>query len=130
MKPALEDLEHRRPVWEALSELFLDTNTSLSRSWRVGILASSPYSLDELQEILVDEVYPVCRANLMSVAGEWAGFDQQWLESSILRRIRSPFYRWRRFSLGRLTVHLSLEWRHTKQGVLEQRSQSHANIAA
>jgi hypothetical protein len=49
------------------------------------------------------------------------------LESSILRRVRSRFHRWRRFSLGRLTVHLSLEWRHTKEGVIQQRSQSHAH---
>jgi len=58
VKPAPEDPEHRRPVWQALSDLFLDTDTSISRSWRVGILSASPYSIDELQEILLDEVYP------------------------------------------------------------------------
>lgn len=130
MKPAHEDLQNRKPVWEALSDLFLDTDTSLARSWRVGILAASPYSIEELQAILVDEVYPVCRSNLFSVAGEWAGFDPEWLESSIVRRLRSPFHRWRRFSLGRFTVHLSLEWRHTKAGVIQQRSQSHAHNVA
>jgi hypothetical protein len=130
VKPAGEDLQHRRPVWAALSDLFLDTDTSLARSWRVGVLAVSPYSIEELQEILVDEVYPVCRSNLFSVAGEWAGFDPEWLESSILCRLRSPFHRWRRFSLGRLTVHLSLEWRRTKQGIVQQRSQSHAHNVA
>ncbi len=124
-------MEHRRPVWQALSDLFLDTDTSLARSWRVGILAASQYSIDELQEILVDEVYPVCRSNLFSAAGEWAGFGSDWLESSILRRLRSPFHRWRRFSFGRFTVHLSLEWRHTKAGVIQQRAQSHAyNVAS
>lgn len=121
MKPAAEDLEHRRPVWEALSSLFLDTDTSLLRSWRVGILAASPYSIEELQEILVDEVYPVCRSNLFSIAGEWAGFDPEWLENRILRRLRSPFHRWRRFSLGRITVHLSLEWSATKQDIVQWR---------
>jgi len=123
-------MEHRRPVWEALSDLFLDTDTSLARSWRVGILAASPYSIDELQGILVDEVYPVCRSNLFGVAGEWVGFDPEWLESRILHRLRSPFHRWRRFGLGRLTVHLSSEWRHTKQGVIQQRAKSHANNVA
>lgn len=130
VKPADDDLEHRRPVWQALSGLFLDTDTSIDRSRRVGILAASRYSIYELQEILVDEVYPVCRSNLFSIAGEWAGFDPEWLESSILRRLRSPFHRWRRFSLGRLTVHLSSEWRHTKKGVIEQRSQNHASNVA
>jgi hypothetical protein len=129
MKPAHKDLEHRRPVWEALSDLFLDADTSLTRTWRVGILAESSYSLDELQQILVNEVYPVCRSNLFSIAGEWAGFDPEWLQSSILRRLRSPLHRFRRFSLGRLTVHLSGEWRHTKEGILQQRAQGHAGNA-
>jgi hypothetical protein len=130
MKPAPDDLEHRRPVWEALSDLFLDTDTSLARSWRVGILAASPYSLDELQQILIDEVYPVCRSNRFSIAGEWAGFDPEWLERSILRRLRSPFRRFHALNLGRLTVHLSFEWRHTKDGILQQRAQSHATNVA
>ncbi|WP_456299285.1 DUF7079 family protein [Methylocaldum marinum] len=75
MPPAEDDLDHRRPVWDALSSLFLDTDTSLSREWRVKLLASSPYSVEQLEHILVDEVYPICRWNLFSIAGEWAGFD-------------------------------------------------------
>jgi len=122
-------MEHRRPVWQALSDLFLDTDTSLARSWRVGILAASPYSIEELQDIRVDEVYHVCRSNCLWIAGEWAGFEPERLESRILDRLRSPFHRWRRLSLGRLTVHLSWEWHQTKQGVQRQRAQSHARNA-
>lgn len=121
MKPAHEDLEHRQPVWEALSDMFLDTDVSATRAWRVGILAASHYSIDELQQILVDEVYPVCRMNLWSVAGEWAGFDPDWLQRSILRRTRSPLRSLRRFSLGRISVHFSSEWRHTKEDILKHR---------
>jgi hypothetical protein len=126
MKPANEDLQHRRPVWGALSGLFLDTDTSLARVWRIETLAASPYSMDELQEILVDEVYPVCRPNLFTIAGEWAGFDPEWLETRILRRLRPTFHPWQRFSLGRLTVHLSLEWRQTRAGVIRLRSSGNA----
>jgi hypothetical protein len=122
VKTAYENLEHRRPVWEALSDLFLDTDISLTRAWRVGILAASPYSIEELEEILVDEVYPVCGFNLCSVAGEWAGFDPEGLESSILRHLRSPLHRWRRFSLTRLMIPLPQEWRFTKAAVLRQRA--------
>ncbi len=111
MRAAHDDLEHRWPVWEALSSLFLDIDTSLSHTWRVRILATSPYSIDEMQQILTDEVYPVCRWNLFCIAGEWDRFDPAWVQSSILRRLRSPFYRFRRFSLGRLTVQFSSEWR-------------------
>ncbi|MGH7937882.1 MAG: DUF7079 family protein, partial [Chthoniobacterales bacterium] len=72
MPPAGDDLKHRRPVWEALSTLFLDTDTSLDRQWRARILADSTYSLDELEEILLAEVHPACSGNLRSIAGEWA----------------------------------------------------------
>jgi hypothetical protein len=82
-------LESRRPVWEALSSLFLDTDTSLSRSWRAQLLANSPYSIAEIETILFDEVYPVCAGNLLQVSGEWAGFDPEWLEQEILKRRRS-----------------------------------------
>lgn len=76
MKPAAEDLAKRRPIWEALSDLFLDTDISLARKWRVGILATSPYSIEELERILIYEVYPICQWNLLNVAGGWASFDQ------------------------------------------------------
>jgi hypothetical protein len=124
MRPAHEDLQHRQPVWEALSDLFLDTDTSLSRDWRVSVLAASPYSLRELEQILVDEVYPVCSANLFSVAGEWAGFDPEWLQGSILRQLRSHSLFSRIFSLGRLVVGWSSEWRCTKEEVRQKRAQS------
>ena len=108
------DIEARRPVWQALSDLFLDTDTSLAHNWRVRKLVQSPYALAELEAILVDEVYPVCRSNLLSIAGEWSGFDPEWLERKILKRLNSPFRAFHFINLGRLTVHLSLEWRATK----------------
>ena len=122
LKPISEDIESRRPVWQALSDLFLDTDTSLSRSWRASQLSQSPYYLEELEEILVAEVYPVCRGNLFCIAGEWSSFDIQWLESQILRRARSPLKLLHGFNLGRLTVHASLEWRATRRAVQASRT--------
>jgi hypothetical protein len=122
LKPVSEDIENRRPVWEALSDLFLDTDTSLSREWRARELSQSPYSIDELEEILVTEVYPAVRGNLFSIAGEWAGFDMEWLEGRIQRRASSPLKALHRFNLCRLTVHASFEWRATKQAVLASRA--------
>jgi hypothetical protein len=122
MKPVVEDLEDRRRAWEGLSDLYLDTDTSLSREWRAQILATSPYSFDELERILIEEVHPACRANLRRVAGAWAGFDMKWLEARILRllRSRSPF---RRFSLAlaRFTVPRSTEWQRTKDEIARLR---------
>jgi hypothetical protein len=117
-----EELCLRRPVWDALSSLFLDTDISILRDWRAEQLADSPYTLAQLEAILVDEVYPICRTNLLSIAGEWAGFDTEWLEARIVRRLRSPFRFLHPINLGRLTVHLSIEWRRTKAAVVAYRA--------
>lgn len=84
-----EELATRRPVWTALSNLFLDTDVALLRDGDARVLGASPYSLDRIERILIDEVTPACGANLRSVAGEWAGFDEAWLETRIAEvRIR------------------------------------------
>jgi hypothetical protein len=111
------DLAARRPVWQALSTLFLDTDVSLDLEYRARVLAESPYTLGELEEILIDEVYPVCRANLLDMAGEWGGFDPAWLEDSILQRRRSPRRPLHRLHIGRLTVPRWKDWIETKKAV-------------
>jgi hypothetical protein len=118
------DLHARRPVWDALSSLFLDTDTSLMRDWRASQLAASPYSLAELERILMDQVYPVCRWNLLQVAGEWAGFDLAWLESRILARRASPFRLFELFDVFRRSVRHSSEWQATKSAVIALRTES------
>lgn len=92
MNVTSEDLCNRRPVWEALSELFLDTELQPADFQRLGrTLAASSYKLDEIEEILYGEVYPVCIWNLRCVAGEWAGFDSDSLQEAILNYQRSWF---------------------------------------
>lgn len=115
--PAIDDLERRRPVWEALSTLFLDTDASLDRRWRAQVLADSRYSLDELEEILLSEVYSACSGNLRSIAGEWAGFDPEWLEDRILSRRPARIHR---FTPGKLLF--TAEWRHTKAEIRSLRA--------
>jgi hypothetical protein len=86
---AAADLTHRRPVWEALAKLFLDTELQDDDHRRIAtILSQSPYAPDEVEAILYGEVYPICILNLSSVAGEWADFDVDWLEQQILARDR------------------------------------------
>lgn len=80
------DIDNRRPVWKALSDLFLDTELEDSDLIRIArTLAESAYSLEEAETILYCEVYPVCIGNLLCVAGEWDGFDDDWLAKSILK---------------------------------------------
>jgi hypothetical protein len=111
----------RRPVWQVLSELFLDTELGAADLERVAkILAGSPYSIQELESILLWEVYPACRSNLFWIAGEWAGFNEQWLEQRILRG-PSLFMKAWTATLGRLSVHFSRKWKTIKQTIERER---------
>lgn len=86
------DLDRRRPVWDALSELFLDTELREPDIRRIAkVAADSGYSHDELEGILYDELFPILIWNLRSPAGEWVGFDPAWLEQRILARERRRF---------------------------------------
>lgn len=87
----------RLPVWRALAQLFLDTE--LAPQDYQGIaddLKASPYSTTELRAILENEVAPALQSNLLSVAGEWAGWQDEFLIEEISRVIK----RSRRFNFG------------------------------
>jgi len=92
MKAAAQDLQARRPVWSALSDLYLDTEYRSSVRSAARDLSASPYSLDELREILMREVHPVLAWNLCATAGVWDRFDQDWLCDRIVQGQRRP--RW------------------------------------
>lgn len=82
------NIKDRKDVWIALSDLFLDTDVSLNYDYISRVCAASEYSLEELKKILENEVAPVCYINLLIVAGEWVGFDEEWLVNKISKRIR------------------------------------------
>ena len=87
MAPAEQDLVNRRPVWAALSQLYLDSEASAADFRALAAtLAGSPYTVDELRRILLSEVHPLCVVNLLQVAGVWGGFELEWLEKQILGR--------------------------------------------
>lgn len=110
----------RVPVWCALSDLYLDTDVSLSYAFIAETLAHSPYSLDTLYAMLMDDVHPALYPNLMQVAGEWAGFDREWLLERIAQVQRQP--RWRR-RLSRLFVRsIRDDWRRIAFLIAERRT--------
>ena len=75
-----QELALRAPVWEVLADFWLDTDLAdFEFDYIAQVLASSPYSIEEVREIHNYEVAPAVFANLVSVAGEWAGFDKDWL---------------------------------------------------
>ena len=91
------DIEARMPVWIALSDLFLDTDVTLSDEHIVRVCAQSPYSLDELFDILQNEVAPVCGHNLLLIAGQWDFFDESWLirkATRVYKKRQRRYHKW------------------------------------
>lgn len=87
-RKTITDIERRRPVWHALSDLFLDTELQeMDYLYIARVLAESGYANPELQRTLEQEVFPVCIGSLISLVGEWAGFSLDWLEEKILRNV-------------------------------------------
>lgn len=78
-----------------MSELFLDTQLDAADHARIAMtLASSGYSVDELDQILWSEVCPVLWGNCLCVAGAWSGFDMNEVERRILSRPAGAVRRW------------------------------------
>ena len=114
------DDDARIPVWNALSDLYLDTDVTLSHDYIVRTLAASPYPLDELHEMLMYDVHPALYWNLMSVAGEWAGFDEAWLVERIATVRRQP--RWRRRITHWFARDIGAQWRTLEPMIRTARS--------
>jgi hypothetical protein len=78
------NIEDRKPIWTALSEFYLDTELQdVDFISIASAILKSPYSIEEVKQINKYEVFPVLQPNLLSVAGEWVGFDHAWLISTI-----------------------------------------------
>lgn len=83
-----EEISKRKPIWLALSEFYLDTELNDADFERIAkILKDSGYSLKELKRINYEEVAPVVSQNTLSVAGEWSGFNEEWLIEKIVKKI-------------------------------------------
>lgn len=78
-----EEVAKRRKLWLALSELFLDTETRRSFPGIVQVARDSGYSWKQIESIFWNEVTPAVGYNLFEVAGDWAGFPEEWLVAEI-----------------------------------------------
>lgn len=121
--PGNEELPSRRLVWECLSELFLDTEVAIQ--YVAMTLAESPYSIDEIEAILLYEVGPHLFQNLECVAGEWAGFDSNWLEKEILSSIKKPNWRLETYKKRKRIMNIAnSDWQKTKTSFIEIRGKA------
>ena len=79
----------------ALSDFYLDTTLQgLNFRYIARTVLASPYSLNETKRINQHEVFPVLHSNLLSVAGEWSGFDEAWLANEIIASLnKRSFFR-------------------------------------
>ena len=86
-----EEIERRKPVWFALSELWLDTELSDSGlNYIATKMVESGYSLNELRVICDSEIAPVVFKNLQTPVGVWSGFDESWLAQQIVTQMNKP----------------------------------------
>jgi hypothetical protein len=77
------EISARLPIWEAMSELFLD-NDNNPYEYVARVCAASKFNIDELETILFEDIYPVLSPNLSITGFVWTGFDQEWLRERIL----------------------------------------------
>ena len=90
-----QELLARIPLWEALSEFWLDTELADFEFDHIArVIAASPYSLEEVRAIHDYEVAPVVAGNLMCVAGAWSGFDSAWLDERCRHFAERRHSRW------------------------------------
>ncbi len=79
----MKEIEKRKPIWNAISDFYLDTELQYSDYERIATeFIKTGKTIQQLKEIDFYEVFPVLKGNLMSVAGEWGGFDENWVNEN------------------------------------------------
>lgn len=78
------DPEVRIDLWEALSDLFRDTEITEGDVRHIArVIADSGVSPSQAKAILWNEVFPALHPNLRSVAGVWTGWSRDWLRDNL-----------------------------------------------
>jgi len=85
-----DQLLKRENIWYLLSDLYLDTEFGESDAkYMASEILESGFDLKTIEKILFDEVHPVFCWNLMTVAGEWAGFKREYVAEMVSSNLRS-----------------------------------------
>src|SRR5579864_9030929 len=108
-----QDLTDRRPIWDALQVFWMDTDPGVDLEMVARTCARSKYSLAEIEQIYWNEVRPAVQFNLRSIAGEWAGFEIEWLTQRILARHRFG----KRLPIRLIHVQATHWWKRLANGI-------------
>ncbi len=82
------EIDRRKPVWIGLSDLWLDNEIDDEWASRIAeVIVRSGYSESEVDDIFNCELAPFLGQNHWSVAGEWSGFDPEWVCEEAQKRI-------------------------------------------
>lgn len=88
--------EDREELWIALSDLWLDTELTETRLGAIAaVVRRSGLSRAELEDVFALELAPFLGGNSRSPAGEWAGFQPEWVceRARALRGRRRAWHR-------------------------------------
>jgi hypothetical protein len=87
-----EEIARRMPLWEALADLYLDTWMECFVPNVVAAAKEGGFALEDVEHILRWEVRPAFYLNLLSVAGEWAGWHPEIVREDIEKAMNEPPY--------------------------------------
>jgi len=103
-----------------MTEFYLDTElTDRDIAYVARTCAASPYSLAELDRIMFCEVGPAFAPNLLSMAGEWAGWREEFIKERILQTHRRWFYAF--YVLNPFKRFMRLKWGTALRQIAELR---------
>lgn len=116
MEHPSNDIEDRKPIWDAMQMFWMDTDPSLFLDSTAEVCSKSKYSIEELSLIYWNEVRPAVSFNmLLFPAPEWAGFEINWLIERILKKHKYG----RRLPIFRLHPYSNSWWNKLKRKIQE-----------
>ena len=85
------EINERLPVWDVLSEFWLDGWLDDKDCERIATqLNNSSYSKEQIWKICIYEVASAVSGNLLSITGVWGAFDPEWLHQAIIKKSNNP----------------------------------------
>ncbi|CAN5117267.1 hypothetical protein BH10PSE3_BH10PSE3_33860 [soil metagenome] len=104
------EIARRMPLWCALAELFLDTEMQTGNYEAVAQAArDSGFTAVEVRDILENEMWPAFSFNLLDIAGEWAGFSDDYVRTRMEETLAGT-NRWSIGDLGFRSRFMRQEW--------------------